>query len=317
MIRSLLFTVFAAGLLVVGWIGASYLAGNPVPLALVLLIGAFYLLGARELYRFQQATAGLARAVAAATEAPPALAEWLATLPPGLRQAVRLRVEGERVALPLPALTPFLTGLLVLLGMLGTFVGMVATLKGTGLALENATDLEAIRASLAAPVKGLGVAFGTSVAGVAASAALGLMSALVRRERLRAAQGLDARIATTLRVFSRAHQREESLRLLKTQVETSPAVVAQLERLVGQIDRQAQALQDRLVTDQARFHDEARRAYTGLAASVDQTLRQSLADSALRAVNKCNPLPIPERFRPYYDQGYRQRVVRFDPKEMS
>ncbi len=44
---------------------------------------------------------------------------------------------------------------------------------------------------------------------------------------------------------------------------------------------------------------------------------KSLADSALRAVNKCNPLPIPERFRPYYDQGYRQRVVRFDPKEMS
>ena len=44
---------------------------------------------------------------------------------------------------------------------------------------------------------------------------------------------------------------------------------------------------------------------------------KSLADSAIRAVNKCNPLPIPERFRPYYDQGYRQRVVRFDPKEMS
>ena len=44
---------------------------------------------------------------------------------------------------------------------------------------------------------------------------------------------------------------------------------------------------------------------------------KSLADSALRAVNKCNPLPIPERFRPYYDQGYRQRVVRFDPKELS
>ena len=44
---------------------------------------------------------------------------------------------------------------------------------------------------------------------------------------------------------------------------------------------------------------------------------KSLADSAIRAVNRCNPLEIPERFRPYYDQGYRQRVVRFDPKEMS
>ena len=44
---------------------------------------------------------------------------------------------------------------------------------------------------------------------------------------------------------------------------------------------------------------------------------KSLADSAIRAVNRCNPLGIPERFRPYYDQGYKQRVIRFDPKEMS
>src|SRR3546814_4133357 len=67
----------------------------------------------------------------------------------------------------LPVLTPYLVGLLVLLGMLGTFLGMVATLRGTGLALESSTDLAAIRASLAAPVQGLGFAFGTSVAGVA------------------------------------------------------------------------------------------------------------------------------------------------------
>src|SRR3546814_19811137 len=65
----------------------------------------------------------------------------------------------------LPVLTPYLVGLLVLLGMLGTFLGMVATLRGTGLALEGSTDLAAIRASLAAPVQGLGFAFGTSVAG--------------------------------------------------------------------------------------------------------------------------------------------------------
>lgn len=48
----------------------------------------------------------------------------------------------------------------------------------------------------------------------------------------------------------------------------------------------------------------------------DPNLR-SLADSAIRAVNRCNPLEIPDRFRPYYDQGYKLRVVRFDPKEMS
>src|SRR5690606_40226854 len=124
-----------------------------------------------------------------------------------LRISVRQRVEGERVGLPGPVLTPYLVGLLVLLGMLGTFLGMVATLRGTGLALEGATDLQAIRASLAAPVKGLGFAFGTSVAGVASSAMLGLLSALCRRHRIQASQTLDARIVTALRSYSPVHQR--------------------------------------------------------------------------------------------------------------
>lgn len=278
--RSLQHAAFAVGLLAVGWVGTGYVPGNPLALALVLLIAAFFLVGALELHRFQQATSGLAHVLATTNEPPPTLGEWLAPLHPNLQNAVRLRVEGERVALPGPPLTPYLAGLLVLLGMLGTFLGMVVTLKGTGLALENATDLEAIRASLAAPVKGLGLAFGTSVAGVAASAMLGLMSSLARRDRLRTAQQLDTRIATTLRGFSQAHQREESLRLLKTQAEMAPALVTQLQALVAQMDRQAQALQERLVANQAQFHDEAQRAYTGLAESVDRSLKVSLTESA-------------------------------------
>jgi hypothetical protein len=267
--RSLHHAAFAVGLFAIAWVGAGYFPGNLLALALVLLIAAFFLMGALELHHFQQATGSLSRALATATEPPPALGAWLAPLHPSLHNAVRLRVEGERVALPGPALTPYLAGLLVLLGMLGTFLGMVVTLKGTGLALESATDVEAIRASLAAPVRGLGLAFGTSVAGVAASAMLGLMSALARRERQRTAQLLDARIATTLRGFSRAHQRDESLRLLRVQVEAMPALVSQL-----------QALQTQLLANQAQFHGEAQRAYTGLAESVDRSLKTSLADSA-------------------------------------
>jgi hypothetical protein len=124
---------------------------------------------------------------------------------------VRLRIEGERIGLPGPALTPYLVGLLVMLGMLGTFLGMVVTLNGAVFALEGTTDLQAIRSALAAPIKGLGLAFGTSVAGVAASAMLGLISALSRRERMLTAQLLDTRIATVLRGFSLAHQRQEDL----------------------------------------------------------------------------------------------------------
>ena len=289
--RTLQLAAFAAGLASIAWVGAGYVPGNLLALALVLLIAAFYLAGALELRRFQQATDGLAQQLHGTRDAPAALAEWLAPLPPSLQLPVRLRIEGERVALPGPALTPYLAGLLVLLGMLGTFLGMVVTLKGTGLALETAADLDAIRATLSAPVKGLGLAFGTSVAGVAASAMLGLMSALARRERQRAVQQLDAQIATTLRGFSRAHaqaqaqelqaaQRDEALRLLRAQAEAMPALVTQLQALVVQMGTQQQALQDRLVAGQTQFHAESQRTYTGLAESVDRSLKDSLAESA-------------------------------------
>ncbi len=43
---------------------------------------------------------------------------------------------------------------------------------------------------------------------------------------------------------------------------------------------------------------------------------QSLADSAMRAVRRCNPLKIPDQYAPYYDQ-WKGRVLRFDPEEMA
>jgi len=280
MTRFLHYAVFVAGLAVVCWVGAGYIGSHPLALIVTMLVGAFYLMGAMELHRFQQATSTLARAAADLSAAPADLGVWLGRLHPSLRNAVRLRIEGERVGLPGPALTPYLAGLLVLLGMLGTFLGMVVTLNGTGIALESATDLQAIRASLSAPVKGLGLAFGTSVAGVAASAMLGLASALCRRERLQAGQMLDTRIATTLRVYSLAHQREASFQLLERQAQVMPQLVDQLQAMMTAMERQTQALNERLITGQEHFHSKAEAVYAGLASSVDQSLKQSLTESA-------------------------------------
>ncbi|MBJ9900351.1 DUF802 domain-containing protein [Burkholderia cenocepacia] len=272
--------VFVAGLLAVGWIGAGYVASNPLAAAVTLLIGACYVAGAWELLRYRQATATLSHAVAGLTEPPAKLDPWLDTLHPGLRGAVRARVEGARVALPGPALTPYLVGLLVLLGMLGTLLGMVVTLKGTGAALESATDLDAIRASLIAPVKGLGFAFGTSIAGVATSAMLGLLSALVRRERIDAAQQLDAKIATTLRGHSSAHQRDESFRLLQRQADVMPALVDRLQTMMTTLEARSVALHDRQLESQQAFFDRTERAYAGLASNVGDALKESAAESA-------------------------------------
>ncbi|QRQ84167.1 DUF802 domain-containing protein [Cupriavidus oxalaticus] len=281
--------VFLAGLAAVCWIAAGYAGSNALALSVTLLIGACYVAGAHELMRYRQGTLGLAQAVQGLSEAPASLDGWLVRLPAGLRNAVRLRVEGERVALPGPALTPYLVGLLVLLGMLGTFLGMVSTLRGTGMALETATDLQAIRASLAAPVKGLGFAFGTSVAGVATSAMLGLLSALCRRERVQAAQALDARIATTLRLYSRSHQRDESFRLLQRQADAMPALVDRLQAMMATMEQQNQAMAERLAASQEAFHGKTEAVYTQLAASVGQSLKDSVADSARAAGTAIQP----------------------------
>lgn len=287
MTKLLSLAAFVAGLATVGWVGAGYLASHPLALAVTLLIAAFYVLGALELWRFARATEALAGALQSLSATPERLDDWLAPLPATLRGAVRQRIEGARAGLPGPVLASYLSGLLVLLGMLGTFAGMVVALNGTGAALAGAEGLAAIRDALSAPVRGLGLAFGTSVAGVAASAMLGLMTALCRRERIQAAQQLDAAMASTLRPFSSQHRHdvrsEASLRLLEQQAGLMPEVVERLQACMAALERQQQSLNERLVADQARFYRETESAYTGLAARVEHALTASAADSAARA----------------------------------
>nr|WP_158879826.1 DUF802 domain-containing protein [Rhodanobacter sp. L36] len=276
-------SIFFAGLAVVCWIGLGYIHANPLGMAVAMLIAVCYLAGALELHRYRQATATLQRAVTDLSVAPTRLGDWIGGLHASVRNAVRLRIEGERVALPAPALTPYLVGLLVLLGMLGTLLGMMATLRGAGMALQSATDLQAIRTSLAAPVNGLGFAFGTSIAGVASSAMLGLLSALCRRERLQAVHLLDAKTATTLRIHSQAHQREEAFKLLQQQTDAMPVLIDRLQMMMATIEQQSADASERQMASQEAFHATTNLVYTRLASSVEQSLKESVAESARAA----------------------------------
>ncbi len=272
---------FVLGAMAAAWVASGFLvSANLLALLMTLIIAAVYVFGALELHRFRQATGTLAQALLAIPAHLPNLAEWLAQVHASLQNPVRLRVEGERVGLPGPALTPYLVGLLVMLGMLGTFLGMVVTLNGAVFALEGTTDLQAIRSAFAAPIKGLGLAFGTSVAGVATSAMLGLMSAISRRERMAAAQGLDTAIATTLRGFSLTQQRQETYKALQLQSQALPTVVAQMQTMMAQMESMSRQLNDRLLTNQENFHGGMQGVYTELANSVGQSLRESLSQSA-------------------------------------
>ncbi len=287
--RNLCIAAFTAGLVAVGWIAAGYALSHPLAFARTLLIGAVYVVGALELRRFDQDTTALRHALAGIPPELATLSDWLLKVPGSLQNVVRLRIDGERIGLPGPAVTPYLVGLLVMLGMLGTFLGMTVTLNGAVLALESTTDLQTIRATLAAPVKGLGLAFGTSVAGVAASAMLGLISSLCRRERLQTGLLLESQIAGPLRHFSLAQQRQETWRALQAQGEALPAVVDKLQALMAQMETQQRQQDERQLAGQERFHRETAAAFNSLAQSVDTSLRGSLADSARLAGEQIAP----------------------------
>jgi len=294
MINRFFWVAFALGLVAVGWIAFGFAASNWMAFAMTLVIAGVYLVGAHELRQHRAQSAGLRAALNTpppeGPEAPSPLSALLDAVPPVLRNAVQQRIEAGRGSLPGPAITPYLVGLLVMLGMLGTFLGMVVTFKGAVFALEGSTDLPAIRAALAEPIRGLGLSFGTSVAGVAASAMLGLMSAISRRERLDVSRLLDLRAAGELRTFTRAHQQGETMRAVQAQSAALPAIVERLDAMMERIEQRGRQQDERLLDSQQRFHADAAAAYSGLAKDVGASLHEALAGAAKAAGDSIRPV---------------------------
>lgn len=281
---------FGIGLLAVMWVGYGFVGSSWLALLMTAAIAGVYVLGALELKQFRAGTNALSSALNDIPQPLTDISPWMERVPTSLQNAVRLRIEGERVALPGPALTPYLVGLLVMLGMLGTFLGMVVTFKGAVFALEGSSDLQAIRAALAAPIKGLGLSFGTSVAGVAASAMLGLISAISRRERLEVVRLLDARIATVFRPLSLVYQRQETFKALQAQSQALPEVVSKLQAMMEGLERRNEQLNQQLLGQQQQFHRDVAVAYTDLSQSVGQSLKDSLTASAKAAGDTIKPV---------------------------
>lgn len=283
-------TAFGLGALAVVWVAAAVASSHYLVLVMTVLIGAVYVFGALELRQYRTNTLALDKALSQIPPELQSLQDWLSAVPAPLQNAVRQRVEGERTGLPPPALTPYLVGLLVMLGMLGTFLGMVVTLNGAVFALEATQNIAGIRAAFSEPIKGLGLAFGTSVAGVATSAMLGLMSSLARRERAQAGQRLDSQIGSSLHRFSLAYQRQETFKALQQQSQALPQVVSQLHSLMTHMERHSQQISESLQASQDRFHQEVQGSYQALAQSVDTSLRQSLSQSMQLASDSIRPV---------------------------
>jgi hypothetical protein len=257
--------------------GASAAAARHHPVALLMcgLIAAVYALGLLELRRLRAATRGLHAALA---EPPGAdLAAWLARVPAVLRPALQQQLQGHlRSALPGAALAPALAGLLVLLGMLGTFIGLLLTLGGTANALAATADLHTLRDALAAPVHSLGLAFACSVAGVAGSAALGLLTALARRERAAVAQQLAGALGPDGALWPHT----AACRQAQARQQEREAAQAAQQALLDRMTAFAGDLAAQLAIQQQRFHEQALQSHQALVDTVQRQLQSSLADSA-------------------------------------
>ncbi|KAA1176019.1 DUF802 domain-containing protein [Marinobacter salinexigens] len=287
----LFFTLaFAIGLAVVCWIGAGFIGSDQLALAFTGIIGAVFCLGIGELVGFRSTTLKLSDRLDQAPTSEDQLNNWLDGLPEPIQFAVQRRLEGHGAALPGPQLTPYLTGLLVMLGLLGTFAGMIVTLSGAASALDGSTELSVIRSSLAAPIAGLSLAFGTSIAGVAASAMLGLASTLSRRDRSQVSRKLDRSLRQKLHHLSADYQRHQAFSALESQARALPEMSSAMETMTARMEQLGKQLEQSLTRNQQEFHSTVGTHYQTLADSVAQSLKEALDSSSQQAAERIEPI---------------------------
>jgi hypothetical protein len=99
----------------------------------------------------------------------------------------------------------YLTGLLVFLGLLGTFWGLIATVGSVGSIINNLnvggdTDsvFNALKEGLAAPLGGMGISFSSSLFGLAGSLILGFLDLQTSQAQNRFYINLEDWLATTV-----------------------------------------------------------------------------------------------------------------------
>jgi hypothetical protein len=102
----------------------------------------------------------------------------------------------------------YLAGLLVFLGLLGTFWGLLETVRSIGGVIgamhtsgsESGTLFEDLKTGLAAPLAGMGISFSSSLFGLASSLVLGFLDLQVSRAHARFATEVEDRLAVRVAI---------------------------------------------------------------------------------------------------------------------
>ena len=102
----------------------------------------------------------------------------------------------------------YMTGLLIFLGLLGTFWGLIETVGSVGGVISNlrvggdaSAVFDALKEGLAAPLAGMGISFSSSLFGLAGSLVLGFLDLQTSQAQNRFHTDLEDWLATTVREF--------------------------------------------------------------------------------------------------------------------
>jgi hypothetical protein len=264
---------------------ATFYAGvDRLALALVLAMAVALLAGAAELLgRVRSADAlraELARLPSPASEAA------IDAASPALGRVLRARIAQAPLPITGAVFTPYLVGLLVMLGLLGTFLGLFETLRGAREALTSSADVDALRAGLARPMQGLTRSFGTSAAGVSASAMLGLAAVFARRAEARWLGALGAYASGALARLSTQARQLAALESLVLQGEALPRAASSLEGAVTRLD----ALDRSWREAHAEATAETARALRAVASDVRADLATAIARAGTATHEAVSPL---------------------------
>jgi hypothetical protein len=274
----------ALALALVARAASIYRGTDPLAFALVLLIAFGLMLGIAELLIRAGQAARLGREIAAL----PAEASLGAVdaASPALRLLLRARLVGVNGTMTTAPFTPYLLGLLVMVGMLGTFLGLFETLRGAREALTSSGDVDALRSGLATPMIGLSRAFGCSAAGVSASAMLGLGAVFVRRAEAATASALARYVAGPFARLTTAGRQLVALEALADQSRALPEAAAALRETATRLEQ----LEAHLLDGQARSAAEAAAAIRAVASEVRADLAAGIERAAKATAAAVEPL---------------------------
>lgn len=282
------------GLFVVGRTLAAYWPRDLIASAIVALIGALLAYGLLELLWRQRRSAELAFELGKLPANPSEATVDGAS--PLLSALLRARLEQAQAPGLGESIAPYLSGLLVMLGLLGTLLGLFETVHGASQALTTSTDVDALRRGLTRPIDGLTRSFGCSAAGISASAMLGLAAALVRRREAGLLGAIQVYALGPLRALSPLRRQARALeQLVQAPGRSDPAVgLEQVARELTGLPERLVALQQSALAAQGKAMSELLEALRGelgrAAAAAGAALHERIAPLVTEAVARVGEL---------------------------